>query len=111
MRLVVISGPDKSGKMPLARELMKQDADLVLVHRDFLRTSFESHVDEWQITLLMGDLVTGILQIGRSPIIVAWNLEPFDRALWTSIAKKFETPMEWLDVREPAVAAMIPEMA
>jgi hypothetical protein len=111
MKLVVISGPDKSGKMPLARELMKRDADLVLVHRDHLRAAFEAKVDEWHITLLMGDLVTGILQIGRSPIVVAWNLEPFDRSLWTSIAAKFDIPMEWLDVREPAVAVLIPEMA
>ncbi len=111
MKIVVISGPDKSGKMPLARELMKRDADLVLVHRDFLRASFESVVDEGYITLLMGELVRGILRIGRSPIIVAWNLEQMDSDLWYSIAGEFTVPLEWLDVREPAVAAMIPEMA
>ena len=110
MKIVVISGPDKSGKMPLARELMKRDADLVLVHRDFLRSSFETQVDEAHITLLMGWLVRGILCIERSPIIVAWNLERMDRDLWDSIATQFDVPMEWLDVREPTVAAMIPEM-
>lgn len=111
MKLVVISGPDKSGKMPLARKLMKQDADLVLVHRDHLRASFEAAVDEGHITLLMGELARGILRLGRSPIIVAWNLDRMDRDLWTVISIQFNVPMEWLDVRAPAVAAMIPEMA
>jgi hypothetical protein len=111
MKIVVISGPDKSGKMPLARVLMKRDADLVLVHRDFLRTSLKAAVDEGDITLLMGELARGILRLGRSPIIVAWNLEQMDRDLWYSIAGEFFVPVEWLDVRNPAVAAMIPEMA
>jgi len=110
MKLIVIAGPDKSGKMPLARELMKRDSDLVLVHRDFLRASFEAHLDESYITLLMGWLARGILCIERSPIIVAWNLERMDRDLWSSIATQFDVPMEWLDVREPSVAAMIPAL-
>jgi hypothetical protein len=59
----------------------------------------------------MGDLARGIIRIGRSPIIVAWNLEQVDRDLWTSISAESDIPMEWLDVREPEVAAMIPEMA
>lgn len=110
MKLVVISGPDKSGKMPLARELMKRDAELVLVHRDHLRASFEAQVDEGHITVLMGELARGILRLKRSPIIVAWNLERMDRDLWTSVSEEFDVPMEWLDVRDSAVAAMIPEM-
>lgn len=110
MRIVVVAGPACSGKMPLARVLMRLDSDLVLVHRDFLRASFESKIDEGDITVLMGDLARGILRIGRSPIIVAWNLERFDVDLWTSIAVESNVTMEWLDVREPDVAAMIPEM-
>lgn len=90
---------------------MKQDADLVLVHRDFLRASFEARVDEGNITLLMGDIARGVLRIGRSPIIVAWNLDQFDVDLWTSIAAESEVPLEWLDVRQPDVAAMIPRLA
>jgi hypothetical protein len=30
-KLVVIAGPERSGKMPLARKLMAENADLVLV--------------------------------------------------------------------------------
>jgi ribose 1,5-bisphosphokinase PhnN len=111
MRLVVVAGPACSGKMPLARKLMNADADLILVHRDFLRASFESRVDEGHITLLMGELVRGTFRIGRSAIVVAWNLEQFDIDLWTSIAAEFDVPMEWLDVRLPDVAAMIPQIA
>lgn len=107
-RLVVIAGPACSGKMPLARSLMQQDSDLVLVHRDNLRASLEAKVDEAHITLLMGELARGILRLGRSPIIVAWNLEQFDLDLWSSIAGKCRVPMMWLDVRWPDVAAMIP---
>jgi hypothetical protein len=109
-RLVVIAGLACSSKMPLARSLMQQDADLVLVHRDHLRTSFESVVDEAHITLLMGDLARGILRLGRSPIVVAWNLEQFDRDLWDEVSDEFLVPLVWLDTREPLVAAMIPPM-
>jgi hypothetical protein len=41
-KLVVIAGPECSGKMPLARKLMAENADLVLVHRDFVRASLET---------------------------------------------------------------------
>lgn len=109
-RLVVISGPERSGKMPLARALMRQDKELVLVHRDFLRTSFECALDEAWITLLMGDLARGILRLGRVPLIVAWNLDQFDRDLWLEIAVEFQALLRWLDVRRPAVAAMIPPL-
>lgn len=108
--LVVIAGPEKSGKMPLARQLMKGDPDLVLVHRDFLRTSFESKVDEAHITLLMADLVRGILRLNRSPIVVAWNLEQSDRELWTSIAGEEKAWLKWFDTREEDVKKMIPSI-
>jgi ribose 1,5-bisphosphokinase PhnN len=109
--LVVVAGPERSGKMPLARKLMSADPDLVLVHRDFLRASFEARVDEAHITLLMGDLARGIIRIGRSPIVVAWNLESSDRELWTGISEEFNVPLSWLDVRDPNVAALIPPLA
>lgn len=107
-KIVVIAGPERSGKMPLARKLMAVDPDLVLVHRDHLRASLAAPMDEGYITLLMGDLVRGIIRLGRSPIVVAWNLEPFDRELWESIAAEFSIELSWLDVREPHVAAQIP---
>lgn len=109
-RLVVIAGPERSGKMPLARKLMSEDPDLVLVHRDHLRDSFESKVNEGHITMLMGDLVCGILRVGRSPIVVAWNLEVTDRRLWTSISDMFDISLQWFDVTEPAVAILIPRL-
>jgi predicted kinase len=109
-QLVVIAGPERSGKMPLARKLMSSDPSLVLVHRDFLRNSFESKVSEEHITLLMADLVRGILRIQRSPIIVAWNLEKSDRDLWFGIAAEFQVGLNWLDVSLPSVAAMIPPL-
>jgi predicted kinase len=109
-QLVVIAGPEQSGKMPLARKLMSEDLNLVLVHRDFLRNSFESKVSEENITLLMADLVRGILRLKRSPIIVAWNLEKSDRDLWFGIAAEFQVGLSWLDVSLPSVAAMIPPL-
>jgi predicted kinase len=109
-RLVVISGPANSGKMPLAKRLMAEDPGLICVHRDYLRTSFVNQVDEWHITALMADLARGILRMGLSPIAVAWNMEPVDRELWADVASEAQVRMEWLDVREPHVAAMIPLM-
>ena len=107
-RLVVIAGPANTGKMPLARKLMAEDPDLLLVHRDYLRDSLHNQLDEGYITLLMGDLARGILRLGRSPIVVAWNLESFDWYLWHQVAQEFNVPINWLDVREPHVAAQIP---
>lgn len=109
-RLVIIAGPANTGKMPLARRFLAEDKDLILVHRDYLRDSFVNKLDEWYITLLMGDLARGILRLIRSPLIVAWNIEDVDRALWTSIHQEFNVPLEWYDVRESAVAALIPPM-
>lgn len=109
-RLVVIAGPEKSGKMPLARRLLDGDSNLALVHRDHLRIHLVATLDEWAITLLMGDLARGLLRLGKSPVICAWNLDPADRALWESIAEEFEVRLEWLDVREPWVASMIPPL-
>ncbi len=95
--------------MPLGRRLLSEDADLVLVHRDHIRASFEINVpDEWHITLLMADLARGILRLDKSPIVVAWNLEDGDRALWGEVAADMAIPLEWFDVREPGVRAMIP---
>jgi len=109
-RLVVIAGPANSGKMPLARRLLTEDPDLVLVHRDHLRASFEAKLDEWDITLLMADLVEGILGLGRSPVVAAWNLDPADKELWEATAKAHLVKLEWMDVREPKVAALIPPL-
>lgn len=96
--------------MPLGRLLLSQDSSLILVHRDHLRASFEAEVPEGQITLLMGDLARGILRLGRSPLIVAWNLEQSDRDLWSDISDEFLVPLHWLDTREPSVAALIPPL-
>lgn len=110
-RLVVISGPERSGKMPLARVLLQGDPELILVHRDHLRASFEvNSVDEWHITLLMSDLARGILRLEFSPIVVAWNLEPADRELWQTVAADAGVRLEWLDVRDPEVARLIPPL-
>jgi predicted kinase len=110
VRFVVIAGPASSGKMPLARRLISEDATLALVHRDDLRAAFGAKIDEWHITLAMGALAHTLLRFGYSVIVCAWNLEPADRQLWTEIADEFSTPLEWLDVRQPEVAALIPPL-
>jgi predicted kinase len=107
-KLVVIQGGFKTGKMPLARKLLAEDPDLVCVHRDHLRDHLINSMDEWEISLLMADLARGVLRLGRSPVIVAWNLDPADRKLWTRVAAEADAELVWLDVRRPEVAAMIP---
>jgi predicted kinase len=111
MRFVVIAGPANSGKMPLCRRLMAEDASLALVHRDDLRSALSAKLDEWHITLLMGALTRSLLSLGHSVIICAWNLERCDKALWTGIATEHSLRLEWLDVRQPEVAALIPPLA
>lgn len=109
-RLVVVAGGYQSGKMPLTRKLMAEDASLVLVHRDTLRDSLVTPVDEWVITQIMGDIGCRLLATRHSVICCAWNLEPDDRAMWDALSTAFRVPLEWLDVRRPEVAAMIPPM-
>ena len=110
-RLVVIAGPERSGKMPLARRLMSGDNSLMCVHRDDIRAALVNPLDEGHITLCMGALAGMLLSLGSSVIVVAWNLEPADRDLWTRIAADHGAPMAWMDVRDADVAAMIPPMA
>lgn len=109
-RLIVISGPANSGKMPLARKLMADDPGLCLVHRDDLRRDLMAKVDEAHITMLMGDLTRRLLMYGHPVVVCAWNLERMDADLWIEIAHATATPLVWLDVRTPEVAAMIPPL-
>lgn len=110
LRVVVVAGPERSGKMPLARRLMQEDPTLGLVHRDFIRTSLEADFDEGHVTYIMDAIARRLLSLKRSPIIVAWNLHDMDRRLWTALSADFGVPLEWLDVREPEIAALIPPM-
>jgi predicted kinase len=110
VRLVIVAGPANSGKMPLARRLIADDPSLALVHRDDLRSALAAKLDEWHITLLMASLVRQLLSLGHNVIVCAWNLERADWNLWLGLATEHSAEMEWLDVREPDVAALIPPM-
>ena len=109
-RLVVIAGPECSGKMPLARRLMSEDPSLVMVHRDTIRASLITLDDESLITRLMGHIASDLLDAGHSAIVCAWNMEPADAALWNGLADAAGIKAEWFDVRDPAVAALIPPL-
>lgn len=109
-RLVVVAGPANSGKMPLARRLMSEDPSLVMVHRDTIRASLITLDDESLITRLMGRIASDLLDAGHSPIICAWNMAPTDAALWNGLAEDAGIKAEWFDVRDPAVAALIPPL-
>lgn len=110
-RLVVISGPANSGKLPLAKALMEKNPELVLVHRDALRDAIVTKVDEWTVTQAMGALTGVLLNAGHPVVVCAWNLEPQDRDLWVRISGSYaEAPLEWLDTRKPEVHARIPPL-
>lgn len=109
-RIVVIAGLERSGKMPLAQKLMREDPDLAMVHRDNLRAMFTNPVDETTITLIMGELADSLLFHGHTPLAVAWNLEPGDRRLWEQVARSHDAELVWLDTREPDVQALIPSL-
>lgn len=109
-RLVVIAGLANSGKMPLARRLMSEDEALVLVHRDTIRDSLVTRIDEWHVTEVMGVVAAKLLDQGHSVVVCAWNLEPEDRHLWEGIVLGHGLEMEWLDTRRPEVAALIPPL-
>ena len=109
-RLVVVAGPANSGKMPLARRLMSEDASLVMVHRDTIRASLITLDDENLITRLMGRLASDLLEAGHSVICCAWNMEPADADLWNGLAESAGIKAEWFDVRRPEIAALIPPL-
>lgn len=107
-RLIVISGPANTGKMPLARELQRIDQNLCIVHRDDIRAMLNAPCDEWNITLMMGDITGRLLAAKKPAIVCAWNLEKEDMLLWMETAHKYSVPLVWLDVRASEVKAMIP---
>lgn len=109
-RLVVVAGPERSGKMPLARRLMSEDPSIVMVHRDTIRASLITLDDESLITRLMGRIASDLLDAGHSVIVCAWNMEPADADQWNGLAEDAGIKAEWFDVRDPAVAALIPPL-
>jgi len=109
-RLIVISGPANTGKMPLARKLMADSPELALVHRDDIRRDLGTVLDEGLITHLMGDLARRLLEANHPVVVCAWNLQKMDHDLWFAIARETEAPIVWLDVRAPEAAAMIPPL-
>lgn len=110
-RLVVVAGPANTGKMPLARRLMSEDPSLALVHRDDLRRDLSAKLYEWHITLVMAAIVRCLLSLGGNVIVCAWNMEPEDRMVWDGLAAEHSAGLEWFDVRQPEVAALIPPLA
>jgi predicted kinase len=108
-RLVIIAGPSGSGKHRLARHLCQRDG-LLLVSRDAVRDAIFNSIDEWEITLVMEAVARKLLRFGHSVVIAAWNLDAMDHDLWSDLASTTGVDMEWLDVREPEVAALIPPM-
>ncbi|HEV7255739.1 MAG TPA: AAA family ATPase [Mesorhizobium sp.] len=109
-RLIVISGPANTGKMPLARKLMADAPELALVHRDDIRRDLCATVDEGVVTHLMGEMARLLLGVGYPVIVCAWNLQKSDHDLWFEIARDTDAPIVWLDVRAREVAAMIPPL-
>lgn len=109
-KLVVISGPANTGKMPLARKLAADHPEYKIVHRDDLRRMFINPVTEDHITVHMYFVGHCLLSDGHTPVMVAWNLEQSDRNLWEKLARVHKVPLEWLDITKPEVAAMIPPM-
>jgi predicted kinase len=109
-RLIVISGPANTGKMPLARKLMADAPELALVHRDDIRRDLAATIDEGIITHVMGDMTRRLLKSGHPVVVCAWNMDKMDHDLWFDVARDAEAPLVWLDVRAPEVAAMIPPL-
>lgn len=73
--------------------------------------------DEAVITELMVEIAGEILEREYSVIAVAQNLHPHDILRWQDLATQFQSKdedrfirLEWLDTRDPKVAAMIPPL-
>lgn len=114
-KLTIICGPANSGKMPLARMLIHEDPKLCCVHRDDIRKMLRSKVDESHITIIMKTVAMTLLSKGYSVIVVAWNLEPFDKITWDNVYRETNHRIfprfieyKWLDTTLPEVKSMIP---
>lgn len=108
--LIVIAGPANSGKFPLAKKLLAEDSNRLLVHRDSIRDAIVNSMDEWAVSLLMEAMTARLLDMQKSVVVCAWNLEPTDAAMWKAVAAMYDVPIRWLDTRQPAVQAMIPPL-
>jgi predicted kinase len=109
-RLIVISGPEKSGKMPLARAIMDRNHGMVLISRDRLRDAIVAPLDEFHMTHCMAAFARAVLAAGVDAVVHAWNLEPMDREIWQRIAAEARASLVWLDTREAEVQQMIPAL-
>jgi predicted kinase len=109
-RLVVIAGPANSGKMPLAQTLVGKDRNLLMVHRDQIRSSLANPIHETDLTLALVEMVNALLALGLDVVTVAQNLHPDDQERWRDLADKRGAELQWLDTREPDVYGMIPPL-
>ena len=108
--LTVIAGPANSGKFPLAKKLLAEDPNRVLVHRDSVRDAIINKMDEWAVTLLMEAMTCRLLDMQKSVVVCAWNLEHTDAAMWKTVAAMYDVPLRWLDTRVAEVQCMIPPL-
>lgn len=105
-KLIAIAGPPNSGKMPLAKVLMKKDPSLILVHRDQVRSLFP--IDENKLTILMGWIARSLLTQEHNVIFVGQNLLKEDRVRLALIGMDYEFKL--MDTRDPEVHKLIPPL-
>lgn len=98
--LTILSGLAGAGKSTLARSIAAE-TDAVLICRDELRVSLVNLDDEELLTMVTMAVARQCLRSGRSAIVDAWNLDQWDRDLWTHVAQTTEAVLDWRYLNTP----------
>src|SRR5579862_7251679 len=95
-KLTMLSGLPASGKSTLAREMLKNDANLGRVNRDELRKMIFngrwSHYNEKIIVEVEKAIASVLLDHDRNIVVDDTNLSLKHRNLWAEFCSKYNSP-------------------
>lgn len=103
-RLVVVHGPQNSGKIARVWEVAASDPTMHIVHRDTLRVGFGRRVHEDTLTALMADVTFRFLVAGHSVVTAMPDMTEKDRIMWSRLASEASASVEWIDTSEQVAA-------
>ncbi len=96
-QLTILSGPPGAGKTTYAID----NPNGVLVQRDTLRASLHGLDDEETLSHIMDEIARILLYEGRSVMVDAPNLEPWDRKMWETTARRCGAELRWVHLTTP----------
>lgn len=94
-RLIVVSGPAGSPKLPTLWRIAAPDANMLLLHPDQIRVAFGRTVTEPDLLKLLATMALSLLDSGYS---VATAGSAGSRKIWEDTARTGKADMEWIEL-------------